>query len=239
MGRLAVMVASDEVIEETIEETVKSDLERAVKHMDKRTLILSSGLTRFSQFGLSKTSMQDIADCAGISRASLYSYFKNKDEVFRSVSILVHQEALQAATTALEGAGNWTLGDQLISALYARHGRFLRLVLESAQGAELEDEYGRLCGDVVQDYGKKFESLLTRFFTLAQSEGWVDLSAHDLRPARVAQLLNLSAAGCKRNCRSMTEYQKRVASLVHMTLGGLAWSGEGKNRPLKRVAKHR
>jgi AcrR family transcriptional regulator len=51
----------------------------------KRQLILDAGLIQFAQFGLRKTSMQDIAEQAGISRASVYSYFKNKDEIFRCV----------------------------------------------------------------------------------------------------------------------------------------------------------
>ena len=67
----------------------------------KRQLILDAGLTQFAQFGLRKTSMQDIAEQAGISRASVYSYFKNKEEIFRCVSVDVHEGDLSKACSIL------------------------------------------------------------------------------------------------------------------------------------------
>lgn len=187
----------------------------------KRQLILDAGLTQFAHFGLRKTSMQDIAEQAGISRASVYSYFKNKEEIFRCVSVDVHEDALTKASSILRDPAEPVLETRLANALYARHGRFLALVLESPQGAELEDEYCRLCGDVVIDYSKKFNDQLKLCIDLAESSGELDLSGRSLTPDRVATVLNLSAAGCKRGCTTMGEYHERVVSLVEMTVSGL------------------
>jgi AcrR family transcriptional regulator len=187
----------------------------------KRQLILDAGLIQFAQFGLRKTSMQDIAERAGISRASVYSYFKNKDEIFRCVSVDVHEDALSKASGILQNREQGDLVTRLAGALYTRHGRFLTLVLDSAQGAELEDEYCRLCGDVVIDYSRRFKDQLKLCIDLAASSGELDLSDRDLTADRVATVLNLSAAGCKRGCVTMDEYSKRIEDLVEMMIGGL------------------
>ena len=187
----------------------------------KRQLILDAGLTQFAQFGLRKTSMQDIAEQAGISRASVYSYFKNKEEIFRCVSVDVHEGALSKACSILRDPAEPVLETRLANALYARHGRFLALVLESPQGAELEDEYCRLCGDVVADYSKKFNDQLKLCVDLAELSGEIKLAGGSLTSVRVATVLNLSAAGCKRGCTNMGEYHERILSLVGMTVSGI------------------
>ncbi len=187
----------------------------------KRQLILDAGLIQFAQFGLRKTSMQDIAERAGISRASVYSYFKNKDEIFRCVSVDVHEGALSKASGILQNREQGDLVTRLAGALYARHGRFLTLVLNSAQGAELEDEYCRLCGDVVIDYSRRFKDQLKLCIDLAASSGELDLSDRDFTADRVTIVLNLSAAGCKRGCVTMDEYSQGIEDLVEMMIGGL------------------
>jgi AcrR family transcriptional regulator len=48
----------------------------------KKTRILQAALECFRQYGYSKSTFKDVAVKAGISRASLYTYFKNKDELF-------------------------------------------------------------------------------------------------------------------------------------------------------------
>jgi|688.fasta_scaffold173437_2 TetR/AcrR family fatty acid metabolism transcriptional regulator len=47
----------------------------------KRELIVEAARERFRRFGLSKTSMHEIASDAGLSVGTLYLYFKNKDEL--------------------------------------------------------------------------------------------------------------------------------------------------------------
>ena len=48
---------------------------------DKRTLILETALRLFSEKGFHQTSMQDIADAAGIAKGSTYMHFKSKSEL--------------------------------------------------------------------------------------------------------------------------------------------------------------
>ncbi|NDG94170.1 MAG: TetR/AcrR family transcriptional regulator, partial [Gammaproteobacteria bacterium] len=51
------------------------------KQTTKRDAILTAAGEQFNQYGFQKTSMEDIAQRLGVSRASLYSYFTNKDDI--------------------------------------------------------------------------------------------------------------------------------------------------------------
>ena len=48
--------------------------------------ILAAAQKRFGHYGLSKTTMNNIADDIGMSKASLYYYFKDKESIFKAVA---------------------------------------------------------------------------------------------------------------------------------------------------------
>ncbi len=54
----------------------------AQRDADRRREILDAALACFLQFGYTKTSLDDIAQRAGISRPLLYRKFKNKEDIF-------------------------------------------------------------------------------------------------------------------------------------------------------------
>lgn len=51
----------------------------------KRDSILRAGEQLFNQYGLGKTTMEDIARAAHVAKGTLYKYFPSKEEVFSSV----------------------------------------------------------------------------------------------------------------------------------------------------------
>ncbi|RFS24029.1 TetR/AcrR family transcriptional regulator [Chitinophaga silvatica] len=51
----------------------------------KRTLILEAALKRFKRYGLSKTTMEEIARDLEISKGSLYYYFSDKESIYVAV----------------------------------------------------------------------------------------------------------------------------------------------------------
>lgn len=58
---------------------------RAMKENPKREEILRAGSECFARFGFDKTTLDDIGQLAGLNKASLYYYFKNKEEIFIAV----------------------------------------------------------------------------------------------------------------------------------------------------------
>lgn len=58
----------------------------------KKKRILDAAMECFIHYGYTKTSFQDIAKKAGVSRASLYSYFKDKEDLFIAMDTRLHDK---------------------------------------------------------------------------------------------------------------------------------------------------
>jgi len=188
----------------------------------KRASILAAAHTQFKQYGYRKTSMEDIARELGISRASLYSYFDNKDEIFRGVSISLHEAALAEARSCLQAEfKSEGLRKQVQDALLARHTPFQDAFVQSPHGQELHDEYSRLCGDIVADSHIRFQAMLASTLSNAARRGEIDLKKAKLSAAAAAELLNLAAAGLKRGAKDPKVFERRVRKLAGVFVSGL------------------
>jgi AcrR family transcriptional regulator len=69
---------------------------RPVKIDEKRKELLAKAVNCFTRYGYQKTTLDDVARETGINKASLYHYFKNKDELFLQV-------LLQVSAAGIEG----------------------------------------------------------------------------------------------------------------------------------------
>jgi AcrR family transcriptional regulator len=179
-----------------------------------RERIQRAALVRFSRYGFRRTSMEDIASEAGVSRAALYLQFKNKEEIFRSLAADLQEGALDRATAAAAAAGSFA--ERLRTTIEAKTLEIVALTSESAHGAELMDEHNRSCGDIVASARKRFLQLLTRVFRDAAERGEIDLAATSLKPADAAALLHASLQGLKGPGVGADEYRTRVAGLVRV-----------------------
>lgn len=55
--------------------------------MDKQTTILRAAIVLFMKNGYKKTTVDQIAKVAGMSKANLYNYFKTKEEIFQATKL--------------------------------------------------------------------------------------------------------------------------------------------------------
>jgi AcrR family transcriptional regulator len=82
-------------------QTIRKTMDKPKKSSNHLEAILSAARWCFLNFGFSKTSLEDIAKRANISRTLLYKFFKGKEEIFKAVFVdwLVasHPEAQKAA----------------------------------------------------------------------------------------------------------------------------------------------
>lgn len=70
---------------------------------DKDLKIAKAGLAQFAKFGMRKTTMQDVADAAGISRQTLYNRVPGKDELLRLVAQHYFHDSIQRCAEAVAG----------------------------------------------------------------------------------------------------------------------------------------
>ncbi|HEY0327583.1 MAG TPA: TetR/AcrR family transcriptional regulator [Rhodopseudomonas sp.] len=74
---------------------------RASNYDDKRRAILERSAELFSEYGYDRASMNSIAAACGVSKANLYHYYADKDELLFDV-IRTHLEALRAVVQAAQ-----------------------------------------------------------------------------------------------------------------------------------------
>jgi len=72
--------------------------------MDKRSDILEAAAALFAQFSLKKVTVDEIAEKASVSKATIYKYFDSKEEVFDQVVKAESQQLWDAVTIAVDEA---------------------------------------------------------------------------------------------------------------------------------------
>jgi len=73
------------------------------ENQDKLQLIIKAAQTRFGMYGLEKTTMREIADDVNMSKAALYYYFQDKNELFHAVIAEEQKDYLVFLEKTVEG----------------------------------------------------------------------------------------------------------------------------------------
>ncbi|MGH3309145.1 MAG: helix-turn-helix domain-containing protein, partial [Streptomyces sp.] len=126
---------------------------------ERAEAILDAAYVCFTRHGVRRTTMDDVAREAGMSRPAVYQYVRNKEDAFRRLARRLLDAALADARTALELPGD--LADRLTAALAAKLGLALTLWRDSpAHAAELLGEDARLSAELIDDYNAAMRDLL-------------------------------------------------------------------------------
>jgi AcrR family transcriptional regulator len=184
-----------------------------------RERIISAAFTLFGRYGFRRTSMEDIASEAGLSRAALYLQFRNKEDIFRDLAGGLHEEALLQAEAALDNAQ--PLAERLRASVEAKTLRMMEISYASPHGSELMDEKNRLCGDVATDSERRFQEMLTRAFIRADEARELDLAGAGLSAPEAADVFSHAVQGLKGPEVTTNAYRTRLASLVKVFVAGL------------------
>ncbi|MET0708512.1 MAG: helix-turn-helix domain-containing protein, partial [Tardiphaga sp.] len=72
--------------------------------MVARTRILDAAMLVFRRQGFRRSSIEQAAVAAGLTRQALYHHFKSKEALFRAVIVRVHEDAMAAELTAANAA---------------------------------------------------------------------------------------------------------------------------------------
>jgi TetR/AcrR family transcriptional regulator len=136
---------------------------RANNYDDKRRAILDRSAELFSEYGYDRASMNKIAAACGVSKANLYHYYKDKDELLFDV-IRVHLEDLLQVVEA---------ADQPDLAPDARLRELVAALLEAYRDADAQHSVQissmRFLSDERQSTLKNMERELVRIFSSAVS----------------------------------------------------------------------
>src|SRR3981081_4062622 len=114
----------------------------------KRAIRTAAAL--FNEVGFRAVTMELVAREANVAKATLYSYFKNKDELFLAVCARMARLLRGAVEQALTKA-NVSLDARLADAVIAKHRPIFALVRGSAHAAELFSYTHTMAGEIFSD----------------------------------------------------------------------------------------
>jgi len=181
---------------------------------DARRARILEGATRvFLAYGFQRTTMDDIARAAEISRPALYLVFRNKGDIYRALAAEFLGRTLDNARTVLAGDG--PLRERLELSMACTID-MMDEIEQSPHGAEILDMKNSLAGDVMtrgrSEYGALVEAAIAGE---AEARG-ADLAGKGLSPASLADLLLDAFDGMK--LRGLPVEAQREAARRYITV---------------------
>lgn len=134
---------------------------------DKDQRILDAAKILFSRYGLKKTSIEEIAQHAGLGKGTVYLYFKSKDEIFSVLASRLTQEYNDALDQALAVPATPT--EKLKTFIAIRVGYWDKTFRE--YGATAESILEAEASSVVDDLRKQYMSGHIRVISSILEEG--------------------------------------------------------------------
>jgi len=132
---------------------------------DRKSQITRAALAVFTAYGLRRTSMEDVAAEAGLSRPAIYQYFRNKDDLIAACFDLVTEDGFALAEAAQEGITPPTARVSAFLTTYLCY--YHRLVVSGPHSDEVLEVETRFGPSKVKDVREK---LVKRLNTLAGLE---------------------------------------------------------------------
>lgn len=179
----------------------------------KRVRILDGAMKVFLAYGFSRTTMDDIARAADMSRPALYLLFKNKTDIFRAIAMMVLSRSVESAKMALAGDGAFT--ERMTRAIDEAFISMMSAVVASPHGAELLDMKSSL-GDLVGCWrGGLVEHIAAAIGSEAARNG-ADLTAKGLSAQLLADMLLDGLEGMKSRISDPGGQRQAAAALIRV-----------------------
>jgi AcrR family transcriptional regulator len=192
-------------------QAVNSSIEKTGPDL-KRQLIMDSAMAVVLRYGFQRTTMEDVAKEAGISRPALYLMFKNKTEIYRALAESVMGEALRRAGAALSAEGG--IEARVFAAIKTGILDPTEFLMATAHGAELIDMKHDMAAEALQDWRAKKAAMIAA--ALDQSGA---AKAKGQSGAALADILLDGLEGLKLRAKTGAEREAGARALVKLVAG--------------------
>lgn len=179
----------------------------AAPDVDRRDAVLGSALVTFARFGYRKTSMEEVARAARISRPGLYFLFASKEALFQAAVARTMEHDVDAVERVLTDVDR-PLRDRLLAAFDRWAGRYIG-PLSRDIAAVIEDNPD-LLGTIVETTPRRFEKLIT---------GAIAAEASHAPAAELAQTMISTSIGIKYQVKGRDDYLNRLEVAINLLLG--------------------
>lgn len=189
--------------------TTSPDMTAPATTVEPPDAILAAAFEAFAAYGFKRTSMEDIAGIAGMSRSALYLRYRNKEDILRTLARTCLDQGLDDMAAVLARPG-LSIEQALLDGLIAKDGVYMQAVLGTPHGAEIVDEGLAATKDIVEDIEARLRTILTEWLqrqTLPDGVG---------TPAEVADTIVTAVHGLKLTSRSFAAYREGERRLARI-----------------------
>lgn len=180
--------------------------------------ILDATYACFTRHGIKRTTMDDIAAEAEMSRPAVYQYVRNKNDAFLRLAERLFAQCAERATAAARAEG--PLVDRLHGTLATKLELTLRLHRDSPHATELLDAGNRLSADLISAFTGTVCELLAAAITDAAERGEVVLARTDA--AEVAAIALALTTGLEGDLADPEVPRRRLRRGVELLVAGLS-----------------
>lgn len=183
----------------------------------KRARILEGAMKVFLAYGFSRTTMDDIARAADVSRPALYLLFKNKADIYRAIGTEMLGRTVEEARAALAADG--PLAERLMTALGAGLFSMMKQFEGSPHGEELLDMKNDLAADILAGWREGMAAAIGDAIAAQAGDGV--LEAKGLSPRGLADMLLDGLEGMKTRsvpCEELAHGARRFVTLIEIAL---------------------
>ena len=185
----------------------------------KKDAVFEAAAEVFARYGYRRTTMNDIAEAAGISRPALYLIFENKENLFCELSDFRLNQAIDVVIDALATSGE--LRRRFIQALLIFEKVYYEPVSNSPHGEELMDTNQSLAADVMM---KGFARLVTAFaneLKEAEQNGEASFDNTPLTPKTFVELLISALGGIKKKAKNTADFRRQTEQVAQIFLSSI------------------
>lgn len=180
----------------------------------RRRRILEGATRTFLNYGFQRTTMDDIARAAEMSRPALYLVFRNKTEIYRALAAGYLEGSLASARQALEGEGK--LAERLEAAVAQSVIAMAEEFANAPHGAEILDMKNSLAGDIIATWFSAMRAAVAEAIERELRLSGVDLAARGHSPEGLAALFWHAVDGIKANLSDTDEKRAAVRALADL-----------------------
>lgn len=186
---------------------------------ERRAAILDAALGLFGRYGYRRTSIDDIAHEADISKGAVYLSFSGKEELFRALCVRLIEQVESAVTRARAAHG--TIEQRLLAILEVKFGFYFEAVHRSPHASELMDSKNRLSADLFARADRRYSRIMREVVAEAASRGEIKPARAGLDPDEAAALIVAAARGIEMTATAPAVYHRRLGELVRVIVAGL------------------
>lgn len=202
---------------------------------NKEARLLAAALRLFAERGVDGTTMRDVAEAVGITKATLYHYFSGKDALFAAIFRRAHSDG-EAVRARLRGAGSLRERLEQVGADYLavmRRPPHLALILARHSLGPATDETSRRVKQLFADHIQQRIEAVTEAIETEAAERRVRVEAGLLASHFVHALTNywLVESFVAERMPSPEQSQTYLAHLADVCVAPLVRPAPRRSRP--------